>query len=181
VSGVLLELFRHKTWATLRLIEYCNVLADQELDTTIPGTFGTIRETLQHLVESEQGYLSILTREPFTSKETAEAFVPSDPLPDGPVPLDKLANRIRRMGPRWEALAQDADLATREFTTTDGWRVPGSVPMAQAIHHAADHRSHIMSILGARGLELPGPNDLDVWGYAEATDQMHELNATSSD
>ena len=181
MSGVLLELFRHKTWATLRLIEYCQDLAEEHLDATIPGTYGTIRETLRHLVESEQGYLSILTRELFTSKETAEAFVPPDLLPDGQVPLDQLANRIRRMGPRWEALAQDADLATREFTTTDGWRVPGSVPMAQAIHHAADHRSHIMSILGARGLELPGPNDLDVWGYAEATDQMHELKATSSD
>jgi hypothetical protein len=27
-----------------------------------------------------------------------------------------------------------------------------------------------MSILGALGLELPGPNDLDAWGYAEAMD-----------
>jgi hypothetical protein len=85
------------------------------------------------------------------------------------------------MGTRWEALARDADLAAREVTTTDGWRVPGSVPMAQAIHHAGDHRSHIMSILGARGLELPGPNDLDVWGYAEAEDQMQGLKETSSD
>jgi hypothetical protein len=36
--------------------------------------------------------------------------------------------------------------------------------MAQAIHHADDHRSHILSILGARGLEVP---ELDVWAYAE--------------
>jgi len=177
----LLELFRHKTWATLRPIEYCQRLADEHLDATIPGTFGTIRETLRHVVEAEQGYLSILTREPFSSKEAAEAFVSPDPLSDGPVPLAQLADRVRRMGPLWEALAQDSDLAAREVTTTDGWRVPGSVPMAQAIHHAGDHRSHIMSILGARGLELPGPNDLDVWGYAEAEDQMQELKETSSD
>ncbi|HEY8634055.1 MAG TPA: DinB family protein [Candidatus Dormibacteraeota bacterium] len=181
MSGVLLELFRHKTWATLRPIEYCQRLADEHLDATIPGTFGTIRETLRHVVEAEQGYLSILTREPFSSKEAAEVFVSPDPLHEGPVPLDQLADSIRRMGPRWEALAKDADLAAREVTTTDGWRVPGSVPMAQAIHHAGDHRSHIMSILGARGLELPGPNDLDVWGYAEAEDQMQELKETSSD
>jgi hypothetical protein len=51
--------------------------------------------------------------------------------------------------------------------------------MGQAIHHAGDHRSHIMSILGARGLPLPGPNDLDVWGYAEASGQAEELKATS--
>jgi uncharacterized damage-inducible protein DinB len=180
VSGVLLELFRYKTWATLRLIEYCQNLADEHLDATIPGTYGTIRETVRHLVESDEGYLSILTRERFPSKEVAAGFVPPDPLPGGPVPLDELAVRIRRLGPRWEALAEDANLAAHEVTTTDGWLVPASVPMAQARHHAGDHRSHIMSILGARGLKLPEPNDLDVWGYAEAEGKMQELKHTSS-
>jgi uncharacterized damage-inducible protein DinB len=181
VSGVLLEVFRYKTWATLRLIEYCQDLADEHLDATIPGTYGTIRETLRHLVESDQGYLSILTRERFPSKEAAAAFVPADPLPPGPIPLNELADRVRRLAPRWEALAQNANLAAREVTTTDGWLVPASVPMAQALHHAGDHRSHIMSILGARGLKLPEPNDLDVWGYAEAKGQMTELKQTSSE
>ena len=32
----------------------------------------------------------------------------------------------------------------------------------------------------ARGLELPRPNDLDMCGYAEATDQMQELLASSA-
>jgi hypothetical protein len=33
--------------------------------------------------------------------------------------------------------------------------------MAQAIHHA-DDRSHVLSILGARGLPTPEPNGLDI-------------------
>jgi NADPH:quinone reductase-like Zn-dependent oxidoreductase/uncharacterized damage-inducible protein DinB len=171
----LLALFRHKTWATLLLIEYCQDLADEHLDATTPGTLGTIRETLRHLVEAEEGYYSIVTREPFPSKDVAEAFVFPDPLPDGPVPLDELAERIRRLGPRWEVLAQDADLQAREVTTTDGWRLPAALVMAQAIHHADDHRSHILSILGARGVPLPEPNGLDVWGYAESAGLMQEL------
>lgn len=175
MNGALLELYRHKTWATLRLIEYCQDLADEHLDATIPGTYGTIRDTLRHLVEAEEGYFSILTRERFVSKAAAEAFVRPDPFPDGPVPLHELAERIRRLGPRWEALAQDTELPAREVTTTDGWRLPAAVPMAQAIHHADDHRSHIMSILGARGLEVPEPNGLDVWGYAESADLMQEI------
>jgi hypothetical protein len=37
--------------------------------------------------------------------------------------------------------------------------------MAQALHHADDHRSHVLSILGAHGLEAPR---LDVWAYARS-------------
>jgi uncharacterized damage-inducible protein DinB len=166
----MLALFRHKTWATLRLIEHCKGLEDEHLDATIPGTYGTIRETLRHIVDAEEGYFLILTRAPFKTKEAAAAYVDPDPLPGGPVPLDVLAERIRRLGPRWEELAADADIAGREVTSTDGWRWPGGVILAQTILHAGDHRTQIMSILGARGLELPGPNDLDAWGYAEAVD-----------
>jgi uncharacterized damage-inducible protein DinB len=175
MNGALLQLYRHKTWATLRLIEYCKGLGNEHLDATIPGTYGTIRNTLRHLVDADEGYFSILTRERFPTKDAAATFERPDPLPDGRVSLDELAERIRRLGPRWEALAEDDDLPGREVTTTDGWRVPASVPMAQAIHHADDHRSHIMSILGARGLDVPEPNGLDMWGYAEANDQMQEL------
>jgi uncharacterized damage-inducible protein DinB len=171
MTGTLLELFRHKTWATLRLIEYCQTLADEHLDATVPGTFGTIRETLRHLVGADEGYLSILTRTRL-SEPLPDGLIKLDELPDGPIALDELAERIRRLAPRWERLAEDPDIAGREVTTSDGWRVPGSIPMAQAIHHADDHRSHILSILGARGLPVPEPNGLDIWGYAEATALM---------
>jgi uncharacterized damage-inducible protein DinB len=181
MNAALLALYRHMTWATLRVIEHCQGLGDEHLDATIPGTYGTIRETLRHIVEAEQGYLSTLTREPFLSKEAAEAFVVPRPLPEGPVPLEELAERIRRMGPRWEALAQDRDLPDREVTATDGWAFPAAIPMAQAIHHAGDHRTQVLSILGARGLEEPGPDGLDLWGYAEVEDLAHELPATVAD
>jgi len=159
MNGTLLELYRHKTWATLGLIEHCQSLDDEHLDATIPGTFGTIRDTLRHLVEAEEGYFVDVTGERL-----------SQPLPDGPVAMDELAKRIRRLGPRWEVLARDPDLPSHEITSEDGrWRMPGAVPMAQAIHHADDHRSHVLSILGARGLEVP---DLDVWRYAASAGLM---------
>src|SRR2546423_14712838 len=101
MNEALVDLFRHKTWATLRLIEYCRALDDEHLDTAVPGTYGSIRETFKHLVEAEEGYFSILTRARFRTKEEAAAFVRPDPMPDGPVPLDVLAERIRRLVPRW--------------------------------------------------------------------------------
>jgi len=168
MNDVLLHLYRHKTWATLRLIDYCQGVGDEHLDATIPGTYGTIRETLRHLVEAEEWYLSILT--PGSP----------DPLPDGPVSLDELAERIRSLGPRWEILAQDPDLPGREVATDDGWRMPGAIVMAQAIQHAESHRTHVMSILGARGLHVPEPSDLDVWGYSDTTGLTQEPEQSSS-
>jgi uncharacterized damage-inducible protein DinB len=169
-NSTLLDLFRHKTWATLRLIEYCQELKDEHLDATVPGTFGTIRETLRHLVTSEEGYFRLITGERL-----------SEPLGDRAVGLDELAQRILRLGPRWEALAQDADISSREVTSQDGWRMPATVPMAQAIHHADDHRSHVLSILGACGLPTPEPNGLDIWGYAEANAVMQRVNTNWDD
>ena len=175
MTGTLLELYRHKTWATLRLIEHCQGLTEEYLDATIPGTFGTVRDTLRHLVSAEEGYFSTVTRK-HLADPLSDGVVKLADMPAGPIPLAELAERIRWLGPRWEALAQDPELPRREVTTLDGWRMPAAVPMAQAIHHADDHRTHILSILGAHGLETP---DLQVWGYAEATGLMHELHPTS--
>ena len=166
MNGTLLELYRHKTWATVRLIEHCAGLADEHLDATIPGTYGTIRDTLRHLVDGEEDYFWMLTRERL-----------SEPLPEGPIPLAELAKRIRELAPRWEALTEDTDLPAREVSADDGWRFPGAVPMAQAIHHADDHRTHVLSILGARGLDVP---DLDEWAHADSQGLTRPPEATSS-
>lgn len=130
-------------------------LAAEDLDATIPGTYGTIRATLRHLVESEEGDLTDLTGER------------PEPLPDDPVALDALAARIELLGPRWERFAQDIELQEREIVTNDGlWRVPGSVPLAAMVQHAHEHRTHILSILGARGHD---ELRLSVWRHAIAT------------
>ena len=63
MDGALLELHRHKTWATLRLIEHCRGLDDEHLEATIPGTYGTIGATLRLLVAAEEGYYAIVTGE----------------------------------------------------------------------------------------------------------------------
>jgi uncharacterized damage-inducible protein DinB len=160
MNGALLTLYGHKTWATVRLIEHCAGLAAEHLDATIPGTYGTIRDTVRHLVEAEEDYYWMLTR------DRASA-----PMREGPVAMAELADRIGRLGSRWETVAEDTDLPAHQASADDGWRFPRAVPMAQAIHHADDHRSHVLSILGARGLEVPG---LDVWDYADSQGLMRE-------
>jgi uncharacterized damage-inducible protein DinB len=169
MNEVLVELFRHKTWATLLLIEACQGLDDEALDATTPGTYGTIHDTLHHLVGADQSYLATVTGE-----------VPADPLPDEHVSLETLAGLTRQLGPRWQALARDPEIGGREVITGDGWRTPVAIPMAQAVHHAECHRGHVLSVLGAHGIEIPGLDigeDLDVWHHGIATGLMQEVGA----
>ena len=155
-TSVLLELLRHKTWATLRLIEFCQGLAPEHLDATQPGTYGTVRETFRHLLSADEGYLRSVTGED----------IPQPPEGAG---LGALAERFRDHARRWEILFQDASLPDKEVYNRWG-RASAVAPMAQSIHHADDHRTQILSILGARGIEVP---ELDVWDYGSQAGYVH--------
>jgi len=155
-TSVLLELLRHKTWATFQVIEFCQGLAPEHLDATIPGTYGTVRETLRHLISADDNYLRSVTGEDIP------------PPPDG-AGLGALADRFRDHAKRWEALFQDASLPDKEVYNRWG-RASAVAPMAQSIHHADDHRTHVLSILGARGIEVP---ELDVWAYGAESGYVH--------
>ena len=60
---ILAGLFRHNLWANLTLIDLCATLPDEILETNVPGTFGTVRDTLGHLAGTEEGYLAGLVEE----------------------------------------------------------------------------------------------------------------------
>ena len=65
-ADTLTTLFRHNLWANERLIELCAGLSDEQLDATLLGTFGSIRDTLQHIVSAERSYFSrISTGRPY--------------------------------------------------------------------------------------------------------------------
>jgi len=155
-TSVLLELLRHKTWATLQLIEFCQGLAPEHLDASIPGAYGTVRETFRHLFSADEGYFRSVTGEDIP------------PPPEG-AGLGALADRFREHAKRWETLFQDASLPDK--TVYNRWGSASAVaPMAQSIHHADDHRTHILSILGARGIEVP---ELDVWAFGAEAGYVH--------
>ena len=150
MTSVLLELFRHKTWATVKLIEYCQTLDPEYLDASAPGTYGSVRATLIHLATGESNYYFALSDEQIGPPLGTDAS------------LEMVAERIKVLGPHWETICQDPSQPDREIHNRYGV-TRGAAVIAQAIHHADDHRSQVLSILGGRGLEVP---ELDVWGYS---------------
>jgi uncharacterized damage-inducible protein DinB len=50
----------HK-WANQKVLDACANLSGEQLRLTAPGTYGTIADTLQHLLSAERGYVRRLT------------------------------------------------------------------------------------------------------------------------
>ena len=58
------DAFAHHVWATEALIDASASLTDKQLRTPAPGTFGSILDTLRHLVSSDGWYLSFFREQP---------------------------------------------------------------------------------------------------------------------
>src|SRR5258708_34368069 len=50
------DFFKYNLWANLRLLDTCEQLTDAQLDAVFPGTSGSIRVTLKHMLGAEEGY-----------------------------------------------------------------------------------------------------------------------------
>ena len=55
------DLARHNAWATGQVLAFCRGLDGSTLGATVPGTYGTIIETLRHMINAEASYLFRLT------------------------------------------------------------------------------------------------------------------------
>src|SRR3954471_20154401 len=56
-ESVLTTLFAHNVWANLKLLDFCQRLSDEQLEATAIGGFGSIHNTLRHIVGAEVSYV----------------------------------------------------------------------------------------------------------------------------
>ena len=133
----------HHIWATQRLIDRCLELSPAQLELSTAGTYGSIHATLAHLVNGDDGLQRAALGEELGCIAT------------GPPPsVATLRAEMERQAAGWRDLLADSGIGQAE-----------GVFLTQALHHAAEHRTHVCSILGAHGLEVP---DLSAWAYANS-------------
>jgi uncharacterized damage-inducible protein DinB len=150
----MIEPFRHNSWATIRLLEFCRDLDPALLDTSATGTFGPIKETLAHLV----GWEEVLAA-------AAEGSGPQD-APARFASVDDLLERARWLSDRWERVLGSEPHPERlvEFGVTGSRRlVRAGTVLAQVVHHGNHHRSQVCTALSTVDIEPPV---LDAWAYA---------------
>ena len=149
----------HHVWATSRLLEHCRSLSDEQLALSAPGTYGSVVETLRHLVSSDCGYLSRLNRK-------------GRP----PALEDDLSAILERWDGQPESWVTYLDSRPDHEVTvecSDGW-YPAWILVLQAIHHGNEHRTNVGTVLLGHQIEAP---ELDVWAYATAEGVLRDLTA----
>lgn len=164
-AEVLEVFFAHNAWANLRLLEFCERLSDEQLDSAVLGGYGSIRDTLWHILNAEVGYV-----------ERSIGSLPPRPLVAGQ-PLDFA--QLKEVA----AWASDAILRMALDAGAGGLvrqrppRPPLQFRMAslivQAITHSAEHRAQITAIITQLHLEPP---DLSIWQYIQGIGEIQEFS-----
>jgi uncharacterized damage-inducible protein DinB len=154
-AQLLRRFFGFHLWATERLLEHCRALSPEQLALTAPGTYGSLGDTLDHLVSSDRSYLAGVSGHGRTPALNA----------GGPGPL---LEHIARQRDGWLAYLD----STPDFDAMVQRRsgaYPAWVVVLQAIHHGNDHRTHVGTVLLSNRLEAP---EIDVWAYGMAEDKL---------
>ena len=163
------DAFAHHAWATFRVIDACEALSEEQLATTVPGTFGSIISTLRHLVGADSWYLHRLSGERYAPIEEADEAV---------MGLPELRSAMEGHAAAWpEVLAADPDPDDSIEVRRDdgsGFRATKGVRLAQVIHHGTDHRSQICTALTSLGIEPP---EIGVWEYADTVGRAGDVAA----
>jgi uncharacterized damage-inducible protein DinB len=159
------DAFGHHTWATLQVIDACIALTPEQLETTVPGTYGSILATMRHIVGGDSWYLFDMTDQPAYRIEEKH------------MDLKALRAAIEATGAGWQKLLAtnvDPDLVIREVDEDDGYErdAPMGIRLAQALLHGAEHRSQICTAITTIGIEPP---PIDVWDFGDATGRITDV------
>ncbi len=157
---MLTGIYQHSQFANARLLDQAETLADEELDAERPGMFGTIRVTLQHMMQAQHSWL-----------RRSQGLDPVEPWTADAFPT------IADLRNQWDAL--DAENLAYVATLTDdqlleiihirawsGWEM--DAPRWQALVHQAfhqhQHRGELAMVLTNLG---HSPGDIDAFDWFE--------------
>lgn len=171
MDGALLQdAFGHHVWATVTLIDVCAGLAPEQLESNVPGTYGSIISTLRHLVSADSSYLELL------SDGAVQALDEEDTAD-----LATLRATIEADGLVWaRVLAGELDAGSVVIRQRDDGsesHAPLTIRLAQVIHHGTDHRSQVCTALTLLGVTPP---EIDAWDYASQAGRLRDVPPTTA-
>lgn len=149
------NVYRHHRWSNRVLIDFLAGLADEQLELSVAGTYGSPLATIRHLISSDADYVRILPDAPdVTQLDDRDPWGGWDELRSVAWEADSaLVDYVDGLAD--DAFFVDVDEGTRFDLAT-------SFLLGQIIHHATEHRTQIVTTLSAHRIEAP---DLSVWSW----------------
>jgi uncharacterized damage-inducible protein DinB len=167
-GSILQDAFAHHVWATLRVLDACLELTPEQLETAVPGTYGSILDTARHIVGADASYLWTMSG----------GHVPR--IDEDHMNLSELRASMEGYGAAWaDLLAEDPDpneVVVRHRDDGSETHAPFGIRLAQAVHHGTDHRSQICTALTTLGIEPPL---IDLWDFGGANGRVVETPPVS--
>jgi uncharacterized damage-inducible protein DinB len=159
-----LEFILYNNWANQQVLQACQSLSEEQLGTKIPGAYGTIRETLGHMIRAEGYYLELLT---------GSFPRPALKWEAGPSVAD-MAAYAAQIGDALVEMAQSSRPTDEVIEEDEGkvFHYQARAVFLQIIDHGIEHRTNITTILN-QGMQKPP--EVDVWAYLAAHPERFDL------
>ncbi len=156
-------LARYNLWATRKLYEHVNALAEADYRRDVGLFFKSIHGTLNHLLVGEHT---------LWFRRFAEGVSPKAQLDDELEPdRTKLRERLLEGAARWQPLIESWEEVrfdgTLNYTTTQGiaMSLPFAATLAHVFNHGTHHRGQITAAITSMGHPCP---ELDLVGMLQA-------------
>jgi uncharacterized damage-inducible protein DinB len=153
----MIEFFQYNHWANQELMSICKNLSDEIIVASIPGSYGSIRNTFSHILKAESSFLKrIHGAYPEPDFKWEENPSLSQMMAYETVLHETLLDTLQRI-PATQNVHEEGD----------GWSFDYQARLIfmSVIYHGIAHRTDITTALTNKGISLP---ELDVWGYQSA-------------
>ena len=153
----LIEFVRYNQWANQQLLAICLKLNESLLTVDIQGTAGSIRQTFEHLLRAEAGFLKRIH---------GTGLQPNFKWEEEPS-LAQMADFAAEVAEAFMHTIQHIPPTRNVHEETPGWTFDYQARLIfmSLVYHGVAHRTDITTFLNNQGVALP---ELDVWGYQEA-------------
>ena len=149
------RLLRHMAWANQRVYEAVKDLPDLALGAYIVNAEWTAARILQHIVGGADWCVFCLTEAPMRERK----------LPESMTDLNSLQVQLAEFDSKIFSQSELPDEYITIKQKEGSWKALRSTILAQAILHAAEHRTQLIDALESKGFSPISLDDLDLWRF----------------
>ena len=165
------KLLKHMAWANEEIFTKVSELPDEALDSYAVNPEWTVREIVRHIASSATWYgWRLLDKSAFTEIESAAWQKKLDLTEIQPATARDVFTSIEYVKDADAVLLAASMLpegdVEREWKGQTIIRKRSTI-IAQAVHHATEHRAQLVSALEVKGFTSINLDDYDLWNYAD--------------